>query len=441
MKKTNKRGISLIVLVITIIVMIILASAIILSLSNSGIIGKANQAKKASDLANARDLVTLAYADWELDEGLHSTYGGAFKVYAETKLNEAGYETGKTEGALEVTETGKIYVYPKIPEGFSASTISTEDDVSEGLVVKDSLGNEFVWIPVDMERTPMFTKGEDGNYTAVLYDGNGNKITGNREPVSTSAFDQIPQFYNLILEPEYRDMSPALLVGIRAQFQDEYNSMAKSVEKYGGFYVGRYETSWTGTKVASVPGVMPMNGDLPFEDLSAEPNQYDWEQDNAKDGKGATWYTFYGKQKELYTRDSNSSVVSGMIYGSQWDAIMNWMLDGTEDEIRYVTDSTDMGWHSILLEDGTTKQEVPGNPDHLTGLDLNGGKNKVKNIYDMAGNLWEWTQESGDGVHNRINRGGHYGRTALEKSASDKSDDMPVCSAARGTSRLQLYIK
>ena len=50
--ETNKRkGISLIVLVITIIVMIILATAIILSLSNSGIIGKANEARKKHDEA------------------------------------------------------------------------------------------------------------------------------------------------------------------------------------------------------------------------------------------------------------------------------------------------------------------------------------------------------------------------------------------------------
>ena len=60
MKLNNKKGISLIVLVITIIVMIVLAAAIILSLQSSGIIDKANEAKTASDVANAKQLVAMA---------------------------------------------------------------------------------------------------------------------------------------------------------------------------------------------------------------------------------------------------------------------------------------------------------------------------------------------------------------------------------------------
>lgn len=48
----NKKGISLIVLVITIIVMIIIAGAIILSLSSSNVTSRANLATLASDRAN-----------------------------------------------------------------------------------------------------------------------------------------------------------------------------------------------------------------------------------------------------------------------------------------------------------------------------------------------------------------------------------------------------
>jgi len=62
----NKRGISLIVLVITIIVMIILASAIILSLQSSGIIGRANEAKTKSDEATLREAASIKLAEYEL---------------------------------------------------------------------------------------------------------------------------------------------------------------------------------------------------------------------------------------------------------------------------------------------------------------------------------------------------------------------------------------
>ena len=58
-----KKGISLIVLVITIIVMIIIAGAIIISLNSTNIIDKANEAVTASDLANARNTAMLKYAE------------------------------------------------------------------------------------------------------------------------------------------------------------------------------------------------------------------------------------------------------------------------------------------------------------------------------------------------------------------------------------------
>jgi len=66
--KRNKSGISLIVLVITIIVMIILAGSIIISLSNSGIIGKAEEAVDAANLQEVQQIATLAWADAYIDE-------------------------------------------------------------------------------------------------------------------------------------------------------------------------------------------------------------------------------------------------------------------------------------------------------------------------------------------------------------------------------------
>ena len=107
-----KGGISLIVLVITIIVMIILAAAIILSLSNSGIIGKANKAKTDTDISNAKDLVAMAHADWMLDEAKIKENDNtitSFSNYAEKKLQEAGYKVGAGEGAYTVTEDGEVY--------------------------------------------------------------------------------------------------------------------------------------------------------------------------------------------------------------------------------------------------------------------------------------------------------------------------------------------
>ena len=90
--RKNKSGISLIVLVITIIVMIILAAAIILSLSNSGIIGKANKAKTDSDTANLKEYVNTLRAEWELMTVAEQTAAGSFEAYANKKLEKSGYK-------------------------------------------------------------------------------------------------------------------------------------------------------------------------------------------------------------------------------------------------------------------------------------------------------------------------------------------------------------
>ena len=97
-------------MVITIIVMIILATAIILSLSNSGIIGKANKAKTDTDIASAKDIVAMAHADWMLDEAKIKENDNtitSFSNYAEKKLQEAGYKVGA--GEYTVAENGEVY--------------------------------------------------------------------------------------------------------------------------------------------------------------------------------------------------------------------------------------------------------------------------------------------------------------------------------------------
>ena len=103
----SKKGISLIVLVIPIIVMIILAAAIILSLSNSGIISKANKAKTDNDVSNAKELVEVAHSEWLLMTADEQTEnGGSFVNYATDKLEKSGYDPDKyilsEEGSIEV---------------------------------------------------------------------------------------------------------------------------------------------------------------------------------------------------------------------------------------------------------------------------------------------------------------------------------------------------
>ena len=72
--------------------MIILAAAIILSLSNSGIISKANKAKTDSDTANLKEYVNTLRAEWELMTAEEQESKGSFEAYANEKLTANGYK-------------------------------------------------------------------------------------------------------------------------------------------------------------------------------------------------------------------------------------------------------------------------------------------------------------------------------------------------------------
>ena len=83
--------------------MIILAAAIILSLSNSGIISKANKAKADSDTANLKEYVNTLRAEWELMTAEEQAAKGSFEAYANQELTANGYK-----GA--VGADGEVYV-------------------------------------------------------------------------------------------------------------------------------------------------------------------------------------------------------------------------------------------------------------------------------------------------------------------------------------------
>lgn len=93
---------------------------------------------------------------------------------------------------------------------------------------------------------------------------------------------------------------------------------------------------------------------------------------------------------KLYKKELTSTLV----YGIQWDTTLKFLNDE-----KYLKDSTGKGWYRDNYKNG--------NPNHLTGKNVDSNSsNRIKNIYDMAGNVDEWTMET-CGV-DRIKRGGKY---------------------------------
>ncbi len=330
------------------------------------------------------------------DGGRGTTKATITKCKIETFSNICDTNTEITSDGYTVT----------VPAGFAYGTSDNVKSVNGGLVITDSVdsngnstGNEYVWIPVDKTKLTVgntekkITKISSGtDYEGVLYRFSGTSstemtdyglgTTNNREPDVVSNYDETSN------DP----------VGIKKEnLQKEYNDMIASIKKYGGFYVARYEAGIENGKVTSKIGVTPTSA----------------ENDQSK-----TWYGLYSLAK-TYTNNKNS-VTSQMIWGSQYDAMLNFALTGND---KSKVTSTEYGNYSnTLLKTGLTRTS-----------------DKINNIYDLGGNLFEWTSEAYD-TNGRAGRGGFYvGSGAFSpayRNSNDPTDSYPI-----GSLRSSLYVK
>ena len=186
--------------------------------------------------------------------------------------------------------------------------------------------------------------------------------------------------------------------------QRDYRNMAAKVAKYGGFYVGRYETSLSNaTSTEAKDGtVQSKQGVIPT---------------SANNSETSSWYGLYSKQKG-YT-GKNGSVESSMIWGSQYDAILNWAKAGVDkDKIT----NTSLGNHSGSVT-------TTGNSNYPN--------DSINNIRDLGGNLIEWTLEASY-TTSRVYRGGDFYYTY---SPSYRNNYSPYYTYSNNGSRVTLYIK
>ncbi len=497
--KINK-GITLIALVITIIVLLILAGVTIATLTgDNGILTKAQNAKTQNDKATVKEKVDLAIAA-SLDETgkinlgqlktnlnnvdginpikedltdssfpLEVTVDGT-KVTIKKDNNgkystSVGESTGSSGGGQEeeqisdhsevvvptITATGNLANKPNIkevrqgnipiPQGYNY----IKGDKIGGVVITDAasreekVGNEFVWVPVDEINDMAQCNQTDGttlcNIQADPNDGhlycsthsNNTNIVGKLYATSTgNNFGTENTTYNAnsgLREPAnlsdsmYGDKANSSKIEgwTSTLYQEEYNKMIKSVAQYGGFYVGRYEMS------------------LNSKTKNAE-SKYGAISSNASDADTNQWYGLYNKAKTYApeknsdnTENASQKVVSSMIWGSQYDAMMNWMKGNKIN----VTSSSPTD-----LSIGATSK----NTTRVTGGANNGqtvSKDKLSNIYDLLGNSYERTQEALNTDY-RVGRGGSYNGSS---APSNRYGDYPPLTGSRSGSRLTLYIK
>ena len=124
-----------------------------------------------------------------------------------------------------------------------------------------------------------------------------------------------------------------------------------------------------------------------------------------------------------------------MIYGVQWDATMDW-LKATKfqnDPSKVNTDSSSWGNYSNSSGDadveGAGSKQNTGHSEYW----------KANNIYDLAGNCSEWTQEAGN-TDDRIMHGGRYNESGSSNPGADRTYAVPYGSLDGNSSRATLYM-
>lgn len=406
--KETKRGISLIVLIITIVVMLILVSIIVMSFSKSNPISRASEVKFKSDVKGFREELLATHASKAYDNLSYKkenvnisldnysemkeyiedisekwckklyiskgelVYGGTDeteKKWFEDVVNgnfdgsndNAGSSDGSTTTDSNVKTEWKQYISKvtsdgvPIPKGFDYVT-GTKDT---GVVIKDqNTENEFVWIAVD---------------SIDSY----KKIEGD-----TTSLDTLPS-------------------GVSDAKTD--------VQKYGGFYIGRYECG------------IPINDSSAKDGIGVPTVQKDrtvWNNISYKNAKDSA--------EGLYNQVSNS-VISGLMSAIDWDTTCVYI----SDKVLSITNSRSYGNYS----DSTT----PANVDGYGSIKTTGYSEiwKVKNIYDLAGNVGEWVAAV------RNSDRGFCGGSCLDSGSRYSVTSRSLGNRAAGSIgfRIRLYIK
>ena len=403
--------------------MILAGVSISLLLDENGIIKKSKDARREYGQAKANEQEDLSNLSDMIDE---ATAEPTPKIDVNTKAGDNSTINGKKGNSNNPTiPKNYIPIDTATSTWGDGSSAPSQDSVNHGLVIKDEQNNEWVWIPVDKatlatmyeessdEKTLCGTTGETAVktklYSKTMTIGtDSNKKTMSRTTPGTTA-DPYSREPDLVVESgssyDAKDTYYKTILGetgtkeqLAQLFVDEYKAMIESVSKYGGFYIGRYELSGTVTEPTEKPGKTLTKTD---------------------------WYNLYNACRSSKLQASDK-VKTQMIWGCQWDVTMNWLISSgakTSDEVN--KDSSSWGNYegtSVKADDGTTEIKANG-----TSAKLNTGKTTftmANNIYDLAGNCYEWTQEA-YGTYRRDVRGGYYNINGPSYPASSHNNFFP----------------
>ena len=419
---SNQKGITLIALVVTIVVLLILAGVSVNALfGNSGIIEKAKEAQNKMNQATQKDLDAINELNNWIDGKINGSSGG----------NTTG---GNTTGGDDTSTTQKIStlvgkVVDKntkaedaygnkitIPKGFKvlAKGTSTESAsytysgnnipaVQDGIVIENGTdGNQFVWVPVGT------IKNKDGSTNTITLGRYSNFAKQNGTYVPAQNANNCTQ--EVTINTYFKELS-TFREGNTATDSTAQNATARNLAEFistslsnGGYYIARFEASGTASKITSKYNQTVL-GNI------TQPNA-------AKVAR-----EMYGEVKE------NNELVyaSDLVNSYAWDTAIIFIQ----------TYSTETDASSYASQNKSTSFANTGKSN-----------DKYCNIFDMSGNADEWTTEystysSTSSFYPCVNRGGCYSTDngGAYDYTSYRYNDYTADSNSNDSLRSLLYVK
>ena len=304
-------------------------------------------------------------------------------------------QPGEENNGGSITVVNKKTTNPYLPEGF---TKVGGTSLSNGYTIQDSKGNQYVWVEVPMTDEVYPTAGLNikdfttEEYTAIETDLH---TYTNDYRNGTSFKDEY-----------YSDAATGLK---SEQYTALKQKMLKSVYKNGGFYIGKYETG-----IESTPKTSGSSTTAPKEIPVIKQNAYPYN------------YVTCSQAQTLASKMESGKYTSSLMFGVQWDLVLKYLETKGTSQADLKTDSTNWGnyynnpWNitntdskygiyndSINWTDGAYGKKDSNNEVLLsTGASETFSK---QGIYDLAGNVWEWTFEyTADSSNPCALRGGSY---------------------------------
>lgn len=389
--KEEEKGITLISLVITIIIIIILSTVTInLLLGDNGLISQSRESKNSMESTISQEEIIMDFVSKEYGNMMKGEPDIAEPIESDEPMTvidakpNPGEEMYIYKNTTQIKDATGVSMW--IPGGFGIAEDSATN-INKGVVITDGT-NEFVWIPVnDSKLSEMYSTttpvsasntalsksslGESTTNTKIYSkirgaSGGAPNTTLYREPdilTHTSFGDSSTSTnagINLIKkELGFTGTNAEILKKFAQSLVDEYLAVFNSIKYYNGFYIGRYELTGTATKPTVERNKVVLN---------------------ASSSSANTWYGL---------KDACSKVVNGtdkfaqshMIYGNQWDEVVDWLLDTGAKNNSELNNSTSWGNYNDssgnAAIEGAGEQQKSGYSDAWS----------ANNIYDFVRKL------------------------------------------------------